>query len=187
MISYWRFYISILFLFPILCFGQKIYYQPPNGTEGTGGGLTQAQMDSLYWKLNGNAINALKILGTTNGQDLRIVTNNVQRVTVSGTSGFVGINTMTPQYRLDIEATADPIRLHGLQVGNLQSDKILVATPDGVARWVEPSLFGNAENLIYADNDAAAAALGVALKSDYLASDTNTLGVKAGTRVRREY
>lgn len=41
--------------------------------------------------------------------------------------------------------------------------------------------------LIYADNDGDAGAKGVPLKGYYLASEDNTMGVKFGTLLRREY
>lgn len=42
-------------------------------------------------------------------------------------------------------------------------------------------------NLPYADSDADAKGKGVAIKGFYLASDTNIIGAKYGTLVRREY
>jgi hypothetical protein len=84
-----------------------------------------------YWDVNGNSITTQNFLGTTNGQDLRIRTWNVQRgVVASGVtassfnSGFLGWNTAVPTARLHVdcingnEGSLSDIRFENLESGD---------------------------------------------------------------------
>jgi hypothetical protein len=74
--------------------------------------LGNAQNTSPYWSLagNSNATSSSK-LGTTNAINLRIFTNNLERIRVT-TSGLVGINTTAPNSRLHINSITgqNPLR-----------------------------------------------------------------------------
>ncbi len=85
-----------------------------------------------YWDLNGNSITAQNFLGTTNGQDLRIRTWNVQRAVMlagatanSINSGFFGLNTTAPTARLHVncangngEGGLSDVRFENLEAGS---------------------------------------------------------------------
>ena len=53
----------------------------------------------------GNAITAGNFIGTTNAQDLVLVTNNLERTRILNGSGYVGIGTAAPVATLDVEGT----------------------------------------------------------------------------------
>lgn len=187
---------SLLVITPLSIWGQKIYYQPP-AAGGGGCGITETQANGLYWRLLGNAnTTALNFLGTTDAKPLVFKTNNTMAATILP-NGYFGINTATPEYRLDINAniTGNPLRLQGLVRGDTATDKILTSL-NGVVRWIDPSVFRSTQTTtttqtdiatVYADNDGQAGSLGVLLKKYYLAAETNTMGVKYGTLIRREY
>ena len=184
------FALCLLLFAPLSIGAQKIYYNPQTGG---GTGLTETQTNSLYWRLLGNAnTTAHNFVGTTDAKPLAFRTNNTLAATILP-NGYFGINTATPEYRLDINANiqGNPLRLQGLLRGDTATDKILTML-NGVVRWVEPSVFQQtAQNAVtasvYAENDAQAGRLGVPSKGYYLAAPTNTMGVKYGTLVRREY
>lgn len=54
----------------------------------------------------------------------------------------VGIGTSYPDYALDVRATANPVRLRGLQAGDAVNDYIVTASANGVLRRVPASSFG---------------------------------------------
>lgn len=173
---------AIIFSLPTSMVGQKIYYQPPSG--GSGSGITQAQGDSLYWRLNGNTnISVNNFLGTTDAKNLVFKTNNVMRATILST-GFVGINTSSPGYRLDVDASAggNPLRLRGLQSGSLTTDYVLTSL-NGVVRFVLASDFVYAS--IAADNQLQALGLGVTSGKYFYATVTNTMGMTPGTVIKQ--
>lgn len=60
------------------------------------------------WSLNGNLIGVFDFLGTTNNQDLRIRTNNQQRMVVKN-NGNTGINTNEPTGVLEVNTNGDEI------------------------------------------------------------------------------
>jgi hypothetical protein len=71
-----------------------------------------AQNVSPYWSLagNSNATSSSK-LGTTNGVNLKLYTNNSARLTILSSNGYVGIGTTTPTSRFTINAASSPLRV----------------------------------------------------------------------------
>jgi len=53
------------------------------------------------WDISGNTTTLGNFLGTLNNQPLNFRTNNTQRMTINDTTGFVGIGTTAPAFRLD--------------------------------------------------------------------------------------
>jgi len=75
------------------------------------------------WQLNGNAAVPTDFLGTTNASDLRIRTNNTQRMVVAA-QGNVGINTASPTAFLHVNCAGgneggslSDVRFEGLEAG----------------------------------------------------------------------
>jgi len=56
------------------------------------------------WLLSGNNIGASDFLGTTNNMDLKIFTNNSEKMRITST-GRIGINTSSPSYRLHVKGS----------------------------------------------------------------------------------
>ncbi|MCS7177371.1 MAG: hypothetical protein NZ960_07155, partial [Candidatus Kapabacteria bacterium] len=75
-------------------------------------------------------------------------TNWTQAVTIDRTSGNVGLGTTTPTHRLHISATADPLRIQGLQ-SDPTLNELLVVTSTGIVRTRSASslVSGNAWSL----------------------------------------
>jgi hypothetical protein len=91
-------------------------------------------IQSNTWGLFGNTgTNAnVHFLGTNDNVGVTIRTNNTARMAILG-SGEVGIGLNTPTNKLHILATANPIRLEGLQNG-ANADQIMTVDATGVAR-----------------------------------------------------
>jgi hypothetical protein len=70
---------------------------------------TSAQNTSPYWSLagNSNASATTSKLGTTNGIELRLFTNNLERMRILASNGRVGIGTTTPAAPLDLRSTSN--------------------------------------------------------------------------------
>jgi len=56
--------------------------------------------------------------------------------TLAAPAGFLGVNTSAPSNTLHVKATADPLRLEGLQTG-ASTDKVVVADANGVLKTVD--------------------------------------------------
>lgn len=99
--------------------------------------LQASNMDSLIWKIDGNTVDVLRSLGTKNSFDLPIITNNIERLRISATTGNVGIGaTPTSSERLTItpaDASSDPLRLNGLRSG-ATTDSLVTVNNNGVIR-----------------------------------------------------
>lgn len=67
---------------------------------------------------NGNAFGTSSVLGTTDTQNLQFITNNIIRVTVSGSSGYMGVNTANPQHPLSVATNANA---QGIQIRRMSS------------------------------------------------------------------
>ncbi len=65
-----------------------------------------AQSATNAWTLNGNSVTSNNSLGTTNAQDLRLITNNTVSAVLKSNGQF-GLGTTTPTGWLTIEKTAD--------------------------------------------------------------------------------
>jgi hypothetical protein len=89
-----------------------------------------AQNGSPYWSTfgNSNATSSSK-LGTTNGINLRLFTNNAERVRILYTNGFVGIGTTTPNARLHFDAPSGTSLLRGTVAG---STKLYMSSAGGL-------------------------------------------------------
>lgn len=75
------------------------YYQAGWVYVGSGGGIS--------WDLTGNTMPTsadpnINFLGSTNAQPLIFRTNNVERMRILGTNGYLGVGTTTPTERLDV-------------------------------------------------------------------------------------
>jgi hypothetical protein len=87
---------------------------------------------NLVWKLDGNAVTAIRTLGTTTNFDLPFITNNIERARIT-TSGNFGIGTTAPTNKLEVVAAADPLKLGGLQSG-ATTDSVMTVNAAGVAK-----------------------------------------------------
>lgn len=57
------------------------------------------------WLLNGNTLTSTQTLGTITNYDLPVITNNVERMRIRASNGYVGINTTTPSQPLEVKGT----------------------------------------------------------------------------------
>jgi Domain of unknown function (DUF5011)/Chaperone of endosialidase len=57
------------------------------------------------WALNGNTVTSAKSIGTKNAFDLPFITNNIEKMRLL-TSGYLGLGTVNPNYKLQINDTA---------------------------------------------------------------------------------
>jgi hypothetical protein len=88
-----------------------------------------AQNSSPYWSLAGNSnASASSKLGTTNGVNLRLFTNNAERLTILSSNGYVGIGTTAPTSRFTVNAASSPLR-----VSINGSTKLFIGTTGGLS------------------------------------------------------
>jgi hypothetical protein len=99
---------------------------PVAGSATTGAG----------WNEGGNSVTGAKAIGTLSNNDLPFITNNTERMRVTA-AGNVGIGTTAPAYALQVNATANPLSLGGVQTG-LSTDSVLTIL-NGVVRKLLPS------------------------------------------------
>ena len=128
------------------------------------GNLSYRDASSIFsggnsgWLLGGNAISGSDFLGTTNNNDLRFRTNNVQRMVLTST-GRLGIGTVAPANAAEIFFSDDPIvGNNGLPLSNSGSHAAtlyLANTNTGGKKWAFASTgtsnAGGAGNLAIAD------------------------------------
>jgi hypothetical protein len=88
------------------------------------------------WNEGGNNVTGTKAIGTISNYDLPFVTNNMERMRITA-AGNVGIGTTAPAYALQVNATANPLSLGGVQTG-LSTDSVLTIV-NGVVRKLLPS------------------------------------------------
>ena len=79
-------------------------------------------------------------IGTTSSNDFAIVASNTERVRIRGPTGFVGINTATPAYRLDVVAgtgngytACNALRLWTQTIDGSNSDALTLSEDGGAA------------------------------------------------------
>jgi hypothetical protein len=90
-----------------------------------------AQNTSPYWSVAGNSTaTSTSKLGTTNDINLRIVTNNIERMRILSANGNVGIGMISPTDRLHVNSAAGANAMR-IQVNSLT--KLLVHSGGGVA------------------------------------------------------
>jgi hypothetical protein len=64
---------------------------------------TSAQNVAPFWSTTGNSnATATSKLGTTNAINLRILTNNLERIRINASNGFVGLGTVAPSQKLHV-------------------------------------------------------------------------------------
>lgn len=103
------------------------------------------------WMLNGNTINSNHFLGTTNNDDLRIRTNNIQRVVITS-AGNVGIGIAAPAAQLH---TTGSVLFEGL-LNNDAAPRVVTMDNSGNLSWkTVASIAGN--SWLTAGNTASAA------------------------------
>ena len=67
--------------------------------------LTSAIAAAAWVLSSGNTVTTGNFIGTTNAQDLVLVTNNLERTRILNGSGYVGIGTAAPASTLDVSGT----------------------------------------------------------------------------------
>ncbi len=86
------------------------------------------------WFLNGNTVTPSTFFGTTNNDDIRIRTNNVQKAVITS-GGFVGIGVNTPTAQLHTNGT---VRFEGLPI-NIAATRIITVDNTGNLSWQDIS------------------------------------------------
>jgi hypothetical protein len=106
---------------------------PVAGSSSTGGG----------WNEGGNNATGAKAVGTLSNDDLPLWTHNLEKMRIIA-AGNTGIGTTTPAYLLQVNATANPLYLAGVQTG-LVTDSLLTIG-NGVVRELLPSALASSSN-----------------------------------------
>jgi hypothetical protein len=112
-----------------------IYYS--DGTKWLKSNAGASVSGSAGWNLTGNAgtTPGTNYIGTSDNNDVLFKTNSFERVRITKT-GWVGIGTATPQAAMEIKGQ---LIIDTLGIGNITTDKILVADPSGKIKAVYPS------------------------------------------------
>ncbi len=95
-----------------------------------------ANIGSLLFQTNFSGRAELGLLAGSDNFSLRVSPDGsswTDALTVDRTTAFVGIGTTSPSHRLHVVATADPLRLQGLQSDNTL-DQVLVVNSAGVVK-----------------------------------------------------
>jgi hypothetical protein len=111
-------------------FGQNV---PVAGSASTGSG----------WNEGGNNTAGAKPVGTLSSYDLPLWTSGAEKMRITA-AGNVGIGITTPTYLLQVNATANPLFLVGVQTG-LASDSLLTIR-NGVVRELLPSALASSSS-----------------------------------------
>lgn len=138
---------------------------------------------NAQWSLTGNSTAAPNnVLGTTNNTDLNIKTNNVTRIFVKGSNGFIGIGTATPGFLLDIQNSGNASMNFKSATGNANilidrgtsanSASVNYRT-GGTASWQTGNLGGTSNFVI---NN-----VGIAVPSMTILKTNNNIGVNNAT------
>ena len=106
---------------------------PVAGSSSTGGG----------WNEGGNSATGAKGVGTLSNYDLPLWTHNLEKMRITA-AGNTGIGTSTPAYLLQVNATANPLYLAGVQTG-AGTDSLLTIS-NGVVRELLPSALASSSN-----------------------------------------
>ena len=100
----------------------------------------QSTVGNQSWSLSGNNVSTVQKIGTTSNRDFPFITNNVERMRISN-SGNVGIGNTSPQYKLHVSSTGDPLFLSGLELAE-SADTILTIS-EGVVKKTLQSTASN--------------------------------------------
>jgi hypothetical protein len=92
-----------------------------------------------YGNANTNPTN--NFIGTSDAQSLVFRTNNAEVMRIL-TSGNIGIGTTTPGNKLHIVASADPLRIEGLQTSATSDSVVTVDAATGVLRRTTMAIIG---------------------------------------------
>jgi hypothetical protein len=95
------------------------------------------------WNEGGNNASGVKAVGTLSSYDLPLWTNNAEKMRITAT-GNIGIGITSPTYLLQVNATANPLFLAGVQTG-LASDSLLTIR-NGVVRELLPSALASSSS-----------------------------------------
>jgi hypothetical protein len=91
-------------------------------------GPPETEAELPFWGTEGNDAGKKDVLGTTNERDLKIITNDEQRMVVTS-EGKVGIGIAEPQYMLDVNGD---VHISGQLYVNSGTGPSLEVTPTGV-------------------------------------------------------
>ncbi len=146
--------------------------------------LKASNADTLVWKIDGNTVDRLRTIGTKNGFDFPIITNNVERLRITST-GLVGIGTFAPNPNTTvtiapIAGTTDGLTLKSLNLAS-QTDSVLTVDANGVVHQIPASTLVN--NAVLVENGISKTGntirLGGALNQPTVltTTSTNTLAI----------
>jgi len=107
---------------------------PVAGSATTGSG----------WNEGGNNVTGAKALGTISNHDLPFQTNSGEKMRITAV-GNLGIGTTSPAYSLQVNATANPLYLAGVQTG-LGTDSLLTISNGVVRKLLASALASSSSN-----------------------------------------